>query len=392
MSLSTSDSENLSPKAAAFSIASLLTKTFDENSSTRKTSELNPPLIDLKEKGNWWKDCQRDKPAQKTKSPSFLRLASEDHSIKNILNNEQPLTEKYGEIKRSGIRRNTSILDPLQQFAACCDLVRNLDTFKNTSSYCPPQRRVMELHREVQVAMQQSDLWWKFYACGTEMVITRTGRRMFPTLALSFLGMDPRCYYSVHVDIVPVDGYAYTFVNNMWQINGMASEMHALPYIQSYQADEVAHTGLYWMKNGVDFKKVRLTNRRVGPFKDGELHLSPNRKYQPRIHVVEETEEGVKVSCSTYVFPETTFIAVTTYQNEELIQMKIDHNPFAKGFRDKGTRRRYLPYEHRDDVSDSSQASLSALCFSTTRNVERTPETTLVPAPLHLKLHDLSQY
>lgn len=250
----------------------------------------------------------------------------------------------------------------------------------------------MELHREVQVAMQQSDLWWKFYACGTEMVITRTGRRMFPTLALSFLGMDPRCYYSVHVDIVPVDGYAYTFVNNMWQINGMASEMHALPYIQSYQADEVAHTGLYWMKNGVDFKKVRLTNRRVGPFKDGELHLSPNRKYQPRIHVVEETEEGVKVSCSTYVFPETTFIAVTTYQNEELIQMKIDHNPFAKGFRDKGTRRRYLPYEHRDDMSDSSQASLSALCFSTTRNVERTPETTLVPAPLHLKLHDLSQY
>ena len=96
-------------------------------------------------------------------------------------------------------------------------------------------------------------------------------RRMFPTLALSFLGMDPRRYYSVHVDIVPVDGYAYTFVNNMWQVNGMASEMHALPYIQSYQADEVAHTGLYWMKNGVDFKKVRLTNRRVGPFKDGEV-------------------------------------------------------------------------------------------------------------------------
>lgn len=94
---------------------------------------------------------------------------------------------------------------------------------------------------------------------------------MFPTLALSFLGMDPRRYYSVHVDIVPVDGYAYTFVNNIWQVNGMASEMHALPYIQSYQADEVAHTGLYWMKNGVDFKKVRLTNRRVGPFKDGEV-------------------------------------------------------------------------------------------------------------------------
>lgn len=111
---------------------------------------------------------------------------------------------------------------------------------------------------------------------------------MFPTLALSFLGMDPRCYYSVHVDIVPVDGYAYTFVNNMWQINGMASEMHALPYIQSYQADEVAHTGLYWMKNGVDFKKVRLTNRRVGPFKDGEVSCS--RLHLRTIYVIKLLE------------------------------------------------------------------------------------------------------
>lgn len=49
-----------------------------------------------------------------------------------------------------------------------------------------------------------------------------------------------------------------------------------------------------------------------------QLHLSPNRKYQPRVHVVEETDEGVELACSTYVFPETTFIAVTTYQNEEV--------------------------------------------------------------------------
>lgn len=96
-------------------------------------------------------------------------------------------------------------------------------------------------------------------------------RRMFPTLALSILGMDPRKNYAIHVDIVPVDGYSYTFVNNMWQVNGMASEMHHLPYVQSYQADEVARSGLYWMKNGVDFKKVRLTNRRTGSFKEGEV-------------------------------------------------------------------------------------------------------------------------
>lgn len=31
----------------------------------------------------------------------------------------------------------------------------------------------------------------------------------------------------------------------------------------------------------------------------------------------------------------TTFIAVTAYQNTDLTQLKIDNNPFAKGFRDR---------------------------------------------------------
>lgn len=177
MSAQGDENENLSPKAAAFSIASLLTKDFNENSNTRKTSELNPPLMDHKEKGNWWNGCrQHDRLAQKTKVCTLSREVCEDHSIQNILNGDQTRGDKYGDGKMRGSGRTTSILDPLQQFAACCDLVRNIDSLKNTASYSPPQMRIMEVQREVQVAMQQSDLWWKFYACGTEMVITRTGR------------------------------------------------------------------------------------------------------------------------------------------------------------------------------------------------------------------------
>ena len=33
-------------------------------------------------------------------------------------------------------------------------------------------------------------------------------------------------------------------------------------------------------------------------------------------------------------FPETTFVAVTAYQNEEVTQLKITNNPFAKAFRE----------------------------------------------------------
>ena len=77
-------------------------------------------------------------------------------------------------------------------------------------------------------------------------------------------------------------------------------------------------------------------------------------KYQPRFHLVRATDimqlpystfrtyvfkviemiQGLKITMVS--FQECTFIAVTAYQNEKITQLKIDHNPFAKGFRDTG--------------------------------------------------------
>ncbi|KAK5879030.1 hypothetical protein CesoFtcFv8_024378 [Champsocephalus esox] len=60
-------------------------------------------------------------------------------------------------------------------------------------------------------------------------------------------------------------------------------------------------------------------------------------KYQPRIHIVKADENngfGSKnTAFCTHVFPETAFIAVTSYQNHKITQLKIENNPFAKGFR-----------------------------------------------------------
>ncbi|VDL69015.1 unnamed protein product [Nippostrongylus brasiliensis] len=49
----------------------------------------------------------------------------------------------------------------------------------------------------------------------------------------------------------------------------------------------------------------------------------------------------------------TEFIAVTAYQNCAITQLKIEHNPFAKGFRDGGERKRSTP----EDCSVSYQRS-----------------------------------
>lgn len=66
-------------------------------------------------------------------------------------------------------------------------------------------------------------------------------------------------------------------------------------------------------------------------------------RYQPRIHLVRlshgqsipaNPKELLELDHKTYVFPETVFTAVTAYQNQLITKLKIDSNPFAKGFRD----------------------------------------------------------
>ena len=45
---------------------------------------------------------------------------------------------------------------------------------------------------------------------------------------------------------------------------------------------------------------------------------------------------GFDDSIFTHLVQESEFIGVTAYQNEKITQLKIDHNPFAKGFRETG--------------------------------------------------------
>ena len=64
-------------------------------------------------------------------------------------------------------------------------------------------------------------------------------------------------------------------------------------------------------------------------------------RFQPRVHLILRKDGSDRPVtnlknelCHTYVFPETVFTAVTAYQNQLITKLKIDCNPFAKGFRD----------------------------------------------------------
>ncbi|KAH9361962.1 hypothetical protein HPB48_003629 [Haemaphysalis longicornis] len=219
-------------------------------------------------------------------------------------------------------------------------------------------------------------------------------RRMFPTVRVSFSGVQPDARYIVLLDIVPVDNkrYRYAYHRSSWLVAGKADPPSPA---RLYAHPDCPFTGDQLRKQVVSFEKVKLTNNEMD--KQGHIVLNSMHKYQPRIHLVKRRHNAPNVPVNdleaeqfrtyvfpetvftavtayqnqlivlnsmhkyqprihlvkrrhnapnvpvndleaeqfrTYVFPETVFTAVTAYQNQLITKLKIDSNPFAKGFRD----------------------------------------------------------
>uniref|UniRef100_A0A8C4Q8T5 T-box domain-containing protein n=1 Tax=Eptatretus burgeri TaxID=7764 RepID=A0A8C4Q8T5_EPTBU len=188
----------------------------------------------------------------------------------------------------------------------------------------------------VATRLEMKPLWEEFHQLGTEMIVTKAGRRMFPTFQVRLFGMQPAEEYVLLMDFVPVDDkrYRYAFHSSAWLVAGKADP--AMPGRVHVHPDSPAR-GAQWMKQVVSFDKLKLTNNLLDD--NGHIILNSMHRYQPRLHVVyadprKDSERYAQQNFKTFVFEETRFTAVTAYQNHRITQLKIASNPFAKGFRD----------------------------------------------------------
>ncbi|OCT62124.1 T-box transcription factor TBX21 [Xenopus laevis] len=187
---------------------------------------------------------------------------------------------------------------------------------------------------KIQITLTNYSLWDKFHKHQTEMIITKQGRRMFPFLSFRVMGLDPVAQYNLHVDVVLADQNHWRYQGGKWIQCGKAEGN--MPGNRSYQHPDSPNTGAHWMRQEVTFSKLKLTNNKGASNNVSQMVvLQSLHKYQPRFHVTcVEDPGGPESQSHSFIFPETQFIAVTAYQNADITQLKIDHNPFAKGFRD----------------------------------------------------------
>eukprot|EP00795_Rhopilema_esculentum_P014303 gene14303-5341_t len=244
-----------------------------------------------------------NKASTKVNSFSISSILSDDSIGKK---NTTPLKRKCGELKRIAIGRH------------------------GVAQLTQPDSN----HSQVTVTLENRGLWELFYDVGTEMVITKSGRRMFPAMKFTVSGLDASLRYSIMMDTVPADSYRYKYHESEWLVTGKAyPDVPRSKRIHVHS--ESPANGAKWMSSVISFHKVKITNN-SSDCKSGHIVLNSLHKYQPRIHIVQAPSlDGItEKDAMTFLFPETTFMAVTAYQSEQITQLKIDNNPFAKGFRD----------------------------------------------------------
>uniref|UniRef100_A0A6E8VPK4 T-box domain-containing protein n=1 Tax=Anopheles coluzzii TaxID=1518534 RepID=A0A6E8VPK4_ANOCL len=189
---------------------------------------------------------------------------------------------------------------------------------------------------DVDIKLQNRDLWSQFHKIGTEMIITKSGRRMFPSMRLSVNGLEAEENYFILLEMVPISDCRFKFSGSQWVPAGGAEPQS--PQRIYFHPDGPA-LGSHWTSQPIVFNKVKLTNNTLDS--NGHIVLTSMHKYQPRIHVI-KASDATQIPWApqqAFTFPETEFVAVTAYQNDRITKLKIDNNPFAKGFRETGQSR-----------------------------------------------------
>ncbi|XP_033001580.1 MAX gene-associated protein-like [Lacerta agilis] len=247
------------------------------------------------------------------------------------------------------------------------DLVSNQEDSGLASSIAAPVKSKVKTclpadctSGSITVTLDNNNMWNEFYYRSTEMILTKQGRRMFPYCRYWITGLDSKLKYILVVDISPVDNLRYKWNGHSWEPSGKA-EPHVLGRV--FIHPESPSTGRYWMHQPVSFYKLKLTNNTLD--QEGHIILHSMHRYLPRLHLVpaDKATEVIQLNgpdVHTFIFPQTEFFAVTAYQNIQITQLKIDYNPFAKGFRDDGLSSRFQRDVKQNGSSDQEGGSVNS--------------------------------
>ncbi|XP_059165131.1 uncharacterized protein LOC131947812 [Physella acuta] len=258
-------------------------------------------------------------------------------------------TDKHGgKVRKNNVDMTPEItskyLPQLPRF-----LTEKLPAGKKDSSGC-----IRKQHDHVTVYLLDADLWNRFRQVGTEMIITKKGRRVFPIPTYVICDLDKDKLYNVYIELKSVDNAVHKYLNGEWVVSKEGSNHYPTPVPgrDKYLHPLSPNSGARWMLEPISFSGLKISNNMEAL---GTIVLQSMRRYQMTLTV---TELGGAMTVSIPQ-PETQFVAVTQYQNEKVTQMKIEHNPFANGFRFAISKKEMAKRNNSQSQEEDSEENVS---------------------------------
>ncbi|VDD95309.1 unnamed protein product [Enterobius vermicularis] len=107
------------------------------------------------------------------------------------------------------------------------------------------------------IKLSNEDLWKEFNGFTTEMIVTKTGRKLFPKVEISVEGLEPDEQYVILLQIEPVGNTRFKFANGGWLPAGCADPGNAPKPLSHHDGAQLGKT---WMRGPICFDRVKLTN------------------------------------------------------------------------------------------------------------------------------------
>ncbi|KAF9357697.1 hypothetical protein BGX26_003275 [Mortierella sp. AD094] len=83
--------------------------------------------------------------------------------------------------------------------------------------------------------LMDEDLWGKFHSQQNEMIITKSGRCLFPCLRFKAVNLDPEALYTIRLDFEMIDPRRFRFCNGEW------IPVHQLSRISDSSDEDIAN-------------------------------------------------------------------------------------------------------------------------------------------------------
>jgi hypothetical protein len=259
----------ISPKTtSSFSIASLITLSSNHNQTTDLLystgggqydyNNHQNNLFDNHQSGDWFQRISDSKNMDSDYSKKLSKTSNDnfDGNESNNLN-----------IQDENNPKNT------HSTSTTSSTIASSNNNNYNSSQIKDEKPLHPKLGSVKVSIESKSLWDEFDQLGTEMIVTKAGRRMFPTFQVKINDLDPNSDYMLMMDFVPLDDkrYRYAFYSSSWVIAGKA-DPHLPGRIHVHP--DGTQKGSQWMKNVITFDKLKLTNNLM----DDNGHVSERER------------------------------------------------------------------------------------------------------------------